>query len=190
MKPLPKDLKSFSRKAVLKQILPLILAEIVALLLVELFGDDVFPPDRFGSSFPLLYRTIAILIPLFILVRPKKLFDRSFFGTVEKVQVKERFDHERRYKPTIEGLYRRIEVTLFIRTDKGKLIRRKVYSQKSKTDGDYDFFKEGDRVAHLYGSDKIVRLPEKEKTAVCLVCGKGSEKGENCSACGHTTLQV
>ena len=188
MKSLPKDLKSFSRKAFLKQILPLVLVEIAILLFLDFLGDDIFPPDRFGSSFPLLYRTIFAIVPVIVFIRPQKLFDRTFCGTIEKVQVKERFDHERRYKPTIEGLYRRIEVTLFIRTDKGKLIRKKVYSEKLKTDGNYDFFKEGEKVCHLYGTDRIVRVSEEGGQAGCLVCGKNGKVGDVCSVCGHSII--
>ena len=192
MKSLPKDLKSFSRKAFLKQIVPPILVEIVVCLLVVFLGDTVFPPDRFGSGFPLLYRGLAILLPIVIFVKPKRLFDRTFFGNVERVDVMTFSDFERRFKPSLEGHYYRNEVTLLIRTDKGKRLKRKVYSERAKIGGNYDFFKEGDRVFHLYGSPVMARLPQRAADLLfCPVCGEKNGASDGvCSCCGHTLVGI
>ena len=188
---LPQDLKAFSKKAFLKQILPLAVAELVVWLVFGFFGKDVFPPDRFGSGFPLLYRGLGILFPIIILVKPKKLFDRTFFGRVERVDVKTVSAFERKFKPSLEGHYYRNEVTLLIRTDEGRRVRKKVYSERAKIDGNYDFFKEGDRVFHLYGSPVVVRLPQSgSDLQFCPVCGgkNGAFSGGVCSCCGHTLI--
>ena len=190
MKTLPQDLKSISKKAFLKQIIPLAAAEIVVCLVLGFFGKDLFPPDRFGSAFPLLYRGIAILLPIVILVKPRKLFDRTFFGIVERVDVKTVSDFERRFKPSLEGHYYRNEMTLWIKTDEGKRVRKKVYSERAKKAEYLEQYKVGDRVFHLYGSPVVVRLPEIEAEGLdCLVCGgKNGASSDVCTHCGHTLI--
>lgn len=190
MKQLPEDLKSFSRKAFLKQILPLVLVEIVVCLLLSFFGKDVFPPDRFGSGFPILYRSIALVLPLFILIKPRRLFDRTFFGRVERVDVKTVSDFERRFKPSLEGHYYRNEITLWIKTDEGKRVRKKVYSERAKKAEYLEQYKVGDRVFHLYGSPVVVRLPETEAEGLdCPVCGGKNRSFDGvCTCCGHTLI--
>lgn len=190
MKQLPKDLKDFSRKAFLKQIIPLAAAELVVWLVFGFFGKDVFPPDRFGSGFPLLYRGLGIIFPIIILVKPKKLFDRTFFGSVERVDVKTVSDFERRFKPSLEGHYYRNEMILWIKTDEGKRVRKKVYSERAKKAEYLEQYKVGDRVFHLYGSPVVVRLPETEAEGLdCSVCGGKNRSFDGaCTCCGHTLI--
>jgi len=186
---IPNDLKNFVRNHVVKRVVACIV--MFALLAVFLFlcMEIIFPASL--VSIKALFAITVLSLPFIITGVPFKLFDKTYFGTVERVTVETTVDSDARSKPTRETLYVKNTVYLSIRTSDGKVIDKKVYSAQAKGDQNCDMYKKGDRIFHLYGSKHTVILPTKADTHVkCAVCGASNKvTNEKCRNCEHTLIK-
>lgn len=183
---LPRDLKSYTRNFILKKLL--VLAALLAVFGTILFflGGRIFNFDNVGLK--ILCYIITLLIPFRISGVPAKLIDSTWRGQITDINVDLTTDSDSPSKPTRETLYTKRTVYLTVVTPEGKTVRHKVYSGPDDVSGGWHV---GDSVFHLYGTDKVVVLPDgKSDTVACPVCGSSeSAHAEHCTGCGHTLIK-
>ena len=183
---LPQDLKSYTRNFILKKLL--VLAALLAVFGTILFflGGRIFNFDNVGLK--ILCYIITLLIPFRISGVPAKLIDSTWCGQITDINVDLTTDSDSPSKPTRETLYTKRTVYLTVVTPEGKTVRYKVYSGPDDVSGVWHV---GDSVFHLYGTDKVVVLPDgKSDTVTCPVCGSSeSAHAEHCTGCGHTLIK-
>lgn len=183
---LPRDLKSYTRNFILKKLL--VLAALLAVFGTILFflGERIFNFDNVGLK--ILCYIITLLIPFRISGVPAKLIDSTWCGKITDINVDLTTDSDSPSKPTRETLYTKRTVYLTVVTPEGKTVRHKVYSGPDDVSGGWHV---GDSVFHLYGTDKVVVLPDgKSDTVACPVCGSSeSAHAEHCTGCGHTLIK-
>ena len=182
---LPQDLQHFARRKVLRRVVPCALLFIAFAVVLVLWGDIVFPiKDTFNK---VVVYTVVMLLPFVFTGVPFKLFDRTFFGKVEGIEIDTRWNkgtrHERSY---ITNTY-----ILTVRTTDGKVIEQKGLTTGKKLEHTETVYKVGDGVFHLYGSKHVVVFPEtSESTLICPVCGSlNNADGKKCYNCGHTLVK-
>lgn len=190
---LPKDLRRFTYCAVLKRVIPFILLEVVLVLFLCAFGPELFHPlhIKVPKGFQYVCVVLVLSLPALVTGVPFKLFDRTFYGTVEQVHVKTTVDNKYGFKPTREHLYTRNTVYLTVSSPGGKRFRRKALSEKAKFQRNQDAFTKGDKVFHLYGTSLTVVLPLASSTHTpCVVCGGMTERNmDHCHQCGHSLIK-
>lgn len=183
---LPQDLKKYTRNFILKKLL--VLAALLAVFGTILFflGGRIFNFDNSGLK--ILCYIVTLLIPFRISGVPAKLIDSTWRGQITDINVDLTTDSDSPSKPTRETLYTKRTVYLTVVTPEGKTVRHKVYSGPDDVSGGWHV---GDSVFHLYGTDKVVVLPDgKSDTVTCPVCGSSeSAHAEHCTGCGHTLIK-
>ena len=186
---IPNDLKKFARSYVVKRVVACIVMLALLAVFLVLWIDIIFPSSL--SSIKALFAIAVLSLPFVITGVPFKLFDKTYFGTVESVAVDTTVDSDAKAKPTRETLYVKNTVYLSIRTTDGKTIDRKAYSSQASKKQSYDMYKKGDKVFHLYGSKHTIILPIKSDSYVkCAVCGDLNEtNNDKCRNCGHTLIK-
>ena len=186
---IPNDLKKFARNYVVKRVVACIVMLALLAVFLVLCMEIIFPTSL--VSIKALFAIAVLSLPLIITGVPLKLFDKTYFGTVESVAVDTTVDSDAKAKPTRETLYVKNTVYLSIRTTDGKTIDRKVYSSQASKNQSYDMYKKGDKVFHLYGSKHTIILPTKADSHVkCAVCGSSNNiNDDKCRECGHTVIK-
>ena len=166
----------------------MVLAALLAVFGTILFflGERIFNFDNVGLK--ILCYIITLLIPFRISGVPAKLIDSTWCGQVTDINVDLTTDSDSPSKPTRKTLYTKRTVYLTVVTPEGKTVRHKVYSGPDDVSGGWHV---GDSVFHLYGTDKVVVLPDgKSDTVACPVCGSSeSAHAEHCTGCGHTLIK-
>lgn len=186
---IPNDLKKYARNYAMKRVLACIVMLALLGTALALWIDIIFSPSL--ASVKVLFAIAVLSVPFILTGVPFKLFDKTYFGTVENVNVETTVDSDCKAKPTWETLYIKNIVNLTIRTTDGKTIDKKVYSAQAKGDQNCDMYKRGDRVFHLYGSKYTIILPTQADSHVkCAVCGAANEiNNDKCRKCGHTIIK-
>ena len=186
---IPYDLKRYSRNYALKRILACVVMLALLGTALALWIDIIFSPKL--VSFKILFCIVVMAVPFILTGVPFKLFDRTYCGTVERVDVETTVDSDAKSKPTWQTLYWRNIVYLTVRCEDGKLIKSKVQSERVSAHHNEDLFKAGDKVFHLYGSKYTVILPKKSDTHVeCAVCGSSNNiENDRCRNCEHTLVK-
>lgn len=182
--PLPETLKRAVRGSVLKRVVPCLVAEMILVACLILWGDRLFPL-KYAVARTSCHIAV-ILIPLFVTGVPMKLFDRSWRGTVQKVEIETTIDNASPIKPTRDYNYTKNTVNLAIVRDDGKWMYVKAYEGRAKFQQNLNKYKEGDEVFHLYGTNRIIVLSKgRDAQAECAFCGSmnGKESG-HCHSCG------
>ncbi len=187
MKKLPKDLKAYIRRSVLKRVILCCLLLIAFGVMLFFLGERIFNMEN--EQVRILCYIVVMLIPLAVTGVPKKLIDRTYCGEVIDVRVKRTVDNESYVKPTIEHMYFKNTVYLDVRLDDGREITVKAFEGRDDDLNPY-FYHKGDRVFHLYGSKHTIILPSENANAVrCAVCGIKTFISEGkCADCGHTLI--
>lgn len=186
---IPNDLKKFARNYVVKRVVACIVMFALLAVFLVLYIDTIFSSGL--ASVKVLFCIVVLVVPFILTGVPLKLFDRTYFGTVEQVSVETTVDSDSKSKPTWQTLYVKNTVYLTIETTVGKVIDKKVYSSQAKGNQNYDMYKNGDRVFHLYGSKYTIILPTKADSYVkCTVCGASNDiNNDKCRNCGHTLIK-
>ena len=202
MSKIPKDLKRFSVKCVLKRVIPCILGEIVLGIILFLWGDRIFMTDI--TEFKISCYIVVMCIPFVLTGVPFELFDRTFFGKVNKVKVESELTSTGVSAVEMRGSKVTFYAILQITDENGNIFDRKVkldnldsernkdiFGKKLSGNGVDVSFKAGDGVFHLFGTNNLVVLPEASDTTVkCAVCGRINPVENNeCSKCGHTLVK-
>ncbi len=186
-KKLPAELRRFAQKQFFKRVIPCALLLTAIILSLVFWGDILVPTDN-----PIV-RTIvyALLLPIpfFIFSVPRKLIDRSLYGTVTKVDIKSAMVTSL-FWPARET-YQKSTVYLHLLLDNGQTARHKAIEGVTRLKQHLDTYQTGDRVFHLYGSRYTIKLPTDADTTVqCAACGNISHKSSDmCEVCGRTLLK-
>ena len=186
---IPVELKKHVRKTVLKRVVPCAILLTVFAVILVLFGNTICNTDN--KAFQVCFYVVVMLVPFAVTGVPFKLIDKTYEGVVEEVSVETTVDNESSVKPTREHLYRKNTIYLTVKLSDGKRCSKKVYEGRANSKGNWDMYKKGDRVFHLYGSKYTVILPkERDGEVQCAVCGD-SNKIENdiCRSCGNVLVK-
>lgn len=185
---LPKDLTLFSIKTALKRIVPCVLM-LIAFAVALIFWGDVILPIQKEPVKTILY-VIVMLVPFAVTGVPYKMLDRTYSGTVQKVEITTTVDNAYHSKPTRESLYYKNTVYLHVMQENGVVIRQKVSEKDARAAQNLEAYKVGDKVFHLYGSTQTIVLPEeKDELVQCAICGEANYKNEcHCKLCNHTLI--
>ncbi len=188
-KELPKDLKRFSIRKVLVRIIPcFILTAAIAGVLIA-WGDVILKTDVL--PFKISAYILFLSIPFVACGVPFKLINRSYYGTIEGVDIKTVYSSKDTVRVANRLIHRANAYYLDIKTDDGKSLNIKIDEKYTDIIGDRHLYKAGDRVFHLYGSKQIIVLPtDREETLRCPICGYTNEKeNDTCRECLHTLIK-
>ena len=185
---LPKDLTLFSIKTALKRVVPCVLMLILFSVALTFWGDVILPIKKEPVK-TILY-VIVMLVPFAVTGVPYKMLDRTYTGTVQKVEITTTVDNAYHSKPTRESLYYKNTVYFHVMQENGVVIRQKVSEKDARAAQNLEAYKVGDKVFHLYGSTQTIVLPEeKDELVQCAICGEANYKNEcHCKLCGHTLI--
>ena len=192
---LPADVKRHVRNKVLKRVLLWALLELVFGGVLIIWGKQIFHTGSWPALDVICY-CVVLLIPFAVCGIPFKLIDRTWYGVVEKVDIKTTWDNDQPFKPTYEHFYLKNTIRLTVKQpDKEKTVKRRVYAGKAKQQQHINDYKTGDKVFHLYGTQHTVILPApSEGHMQCAVCGmmndiseKPNSEKAKCRNC-HLTL--
>ena len=198
---LPKDFKKYVITGICCRLLICFAALTAFIVLAAIYGDEfLFRTEQLSNNKVFVYILICGLI-CFVCGVPKRFFDSTFTGTVEKVSVVSGYDSEargQRQSPinsrTVSHRAFKAVNTVFItvRTSKNKLLTRKVYCEGSGNGTNYDdLFKAGDKVFHLFGTKHYVNLSKSNTQKItCPVCGSQNPiENSSCGYCGHSLIK-
>ena len=186
---LPKDLKAFAMKTALKRLIPCILMLTVFAVALIFWGDVIISIDK--EPVRIILYVIIMLVPFAVTGVPHKMLDRTYSGTVQKVEITTTVDSPYQERPTRESLYYKNTVFLHVKQENGVVIRQKASEKNAKAAQNLEAYKVGDKVFHLYGSTQTIVLPkEKDQLVQCAICGEANYKTEShCKLCGHTLIK-
>ena len=194
---LPDDVRRYVRNKVLRRVLLWALLELVFGGILILWGKQIFHTGTWPALDVVCY-CVILLIPFAVCRVPFKLIDRTWYGVVEKVDIKTTWDNDQPYKPTYEHFYLKNTVRLTVKLpDQEKTVKRKVYAGRAKKQQHLNSYKKGDKVFHLYGTQHTVVLPvSSDQHVQCAVCGtmndiSGMTNGEKprCHNCRLTLIR-
>ena len=186
---LPKDLRIYCRKRILRRLIPCIILISVFVAILALWGSIIFNTNI--KEFQISCYIVVMLIPFLITGVPHKLIDSTYYGTVKKVDIVTTMDNSSSVKPTREQLYLKNTIYLGIERPDGKLIYKKAYSGKARLQQNINTYNAGDLVFHLYGTNNVVVLPDSnDNTIHCAVCGSSNNiENDKCRDCGHSLVK-
>ncbi len=192
---LPKDLVAFSRRAVLRRVLPFCLLEAGMITLIIVLGDRLFGKELHIALQILVY-AILILIPFLITGFPLNLRDRTFHGRVVEVSLEHTFriGFTGSRPPSRGGMMmfgtseHRVNIMrLTVRPDDGTVIRQTLPPPGHPNPPPAV----GAEVFHLYGSNHVITLPTPADDHVCCaVCnGINDPEATVCRQCGRSMVR-
>ena len=186
---LPKDLKSFCRKRFLVRVISCVILIALFAGILFLWGKRIINTEN--TIFRISCYVLIMVVPFVITGVPHKLIDRTYFGTVRKVDIITTADNDIAGKPTVENLYLKNSIYLDIVLTNGKSIYKKAYSGRARHQQNLNAFHKDDFVFHLYGTKNVVVIPHTNDTTVmCAVCGTSNTiNNETCRSCGHTLIK-
>lgn len=188
---LPKDLKKYVLKKVLKRVIPCAVLVVIFGVLIILWGDFIFPTKNQGFKFSCYF--LVMLLPFALTGVPFKLLDKTYAGTVEEVEMVDTIDSDDSFvKAYRESLYWKSTIKLTIRTENNKTIERKATAMEAKHQQGLTLYNKGDKVFHLYGTNVVVKLPrETDSYVMCSVCGNvNAINNVSCCNCNHTLIKT
>ncbi|MBE6714046.1 MAG: hypothetical protein E7575_02010 [Ruminococcaceae bacterium] len=178
---IPKSIKKFIAKGIIKRFIILIIGIILAAMVIQMFIADLLKTSVGNVA---AFAFLILLVPFWISGIPMKLFDRSYVGTVLKIEIQ---------NPEIKENYRdrRRSVSQFaqfmlIKDQRGKLHYTEIFDEGEIFEGRKKYYNAGDKVVHIYGTEYIRPLhPEQfQMPKVCVVCGhKNSHENADCQNC-------
>ncbi len=182
---IPRDIKETVEKRIYKKIVLSVLLMILLAVFLLLFGETVFASFKSPGK-EIIYVILFVAIPLSFGI-PFSLIDRSWTGEITRVDVR----NEIAVRGVVKngaGIYTKYFADIEIKLDNGKIIDLTVYVGAVVSDRNFNTFKVGDRVLHIYGTKHIQVVHENEsRPTVCVVCGTANPPGEKrCDSCGHT----
>ncbi|MBR5314741.1 MAG: hypothetical protein IKU45_04965 [Clostridia bacterium] len=191
----PEDIKCYVRKNLIKQLAKWLGFTLLVLLAIFLINVRA---DQLGYKKISVYITEILLILPFFITKAYKLFDKSWVGTVKKIQpdyhleyasngyTKWNFSH----KTYTESLLLQIQM------QNGNIKTYNAYKHTiahshektpSKSSPIMEHYQVGDKIIHISGTRFLQVIGKQQDETICIVCGN-LEKSENklCSQCGYT----
>ncbi len=196
---LPKDLKIYCRKQILKRAVPCAILTVVFATILLLGGSIIFNTDN--KVLQTSCYTVVMLFPFAITGVPHKLIDRSWTGIVTEICVKEKTGTYTagggKAFPYVKNV-----ICLKVRKDNGKekYIFAREFGVRSHAgfsvpnEGDVtqhlDEYSVGDQVYHFYGLKHYYIVKKNSEMVDCVVCGSQNPKERsNCLSCGHALIK-
>ena len=129
------------------------------------------------------------MVPFLITRIPFKLRGSSWIGTVENVEVKETVVPY--LKGSLHHFYNRWfdnHIVLTVKTDDGNVLKHEAFQGNARFREFIDYYKEGDRVIYIYGTNYVYKKPRKQDdTLICVICGGlNIQDNDKCVFCGHS----
>ncbi len=180
---LPKDLRRAVQAAVWKRVLPFVVCETAVVAVLVLWSDVLLPTEIAAAK--VIFSVVLLLLPFFLFRFPWSLFDATFYGRVEEVEVVTTV-HQ---KGARYNIYYKNTVYLRLREPDGSLVRRRAAVEKGSF---VSHFHAGDEVFHLYGANHTIVLSDDalDDAVICSVCAETNRNDHTvCPKCGHTLLK-
>ena len=199
----PGDIKLYVFKKRLKRILLTLVLILLALIIIEYYGDSI-PKEEISKA--ILLRLVPIVLILYFTGVPLKMIDSSWIGEITDIKTN-RYVKKSRHYTAVVGADSMLNsfvfiyvLTLTIRLEDGREIVWRVYSNKSPYGYDenvfYSSYAVGMRVLHISGTEflQILKNPQTENLPDgdidelgCVICGESNPKGsEKCHKCKHS----
>ena len=181
-------------------------AALLAFVIVSLvlWGEKIFPfPTQDVIGVRYLCYGLFFLLPFLITGVPLKLIDKSFSGTIRKVEIKDKINYGSGGSIKRTGSYIQSDLILVVERDDGKVIRYTrlsfgsslyAYSTSQYHTGNAEHhrneFREGERIHKYYGFKyPYIAHPTLPDDKYCIVCGQKNEHKEAfCWTCGAELL--
>lgn len=188
---LPDDLKAFAKKNKTKKI-------IVFAILILVFFSIAFFSFYFFRNKSISYSLIVLVFCSFLLFFALKamrissiVFDTTYFGTIEKVEVKTKVSSETPEKPTRESLKRYNYTIIEIREKSGRKSRHVIQKSSFSNNDSPQIYDVGNDVLHIAGSNYTVVVNKKNESQLnCCICGmQNVATDEKCVHCGYTLVK-
>lgn len=199
MKPLklPRDLRMFVIKTVLKRVVPCMLLIVTFAIALIFWGDVILPVDK--DIVKVIVYTMVMLVPFAVTGVPYKMIDSTWKGEVIESRIVEETSFT---KEAVPRMYGSVNVILNVKMPNGKTKEIKLqgstfakhvnlqFAASGNANQTEDFYSVGNHVFHLYGSNQYVVLPKAADKAVqCPICGiKNDKTNEKCDSCGHSLV--
>ena len=184
----PEDIFRFSRKKKKIRIIVFCLI-MVAILLFLIFGRQYY--EFWKPLNKILTLCATIVFVMIVTGVPLKLIDKSWWGTVEAVKINTYTDSEVKYRPLRENRFTSIRIILHVKTENSRnpVV---VWQQPCRFLVPENYYKTGDTVCYVDGTDYVCILPNKQGyTVKCVICGLENDRNnENCAVCGHGILKM
>ena len=103
----PKDLRKYVFRTIMKRLIPCIALIIVFSVVLLLWGDVIFNTNN--KLLKAICYIIILILPIFITGLPRKIKDKTYYGEVENVCISTTTDSSLSIKPVLENLYRKIQ---------------------------------------------------------------------------------
>ena len=187
---LPKDLKAYGRKKILQRVLPCALMFVSFGLILLEWGTVIFATRN--KIFLISCYVVVMILPFVLTGVPHKLIDKTYYGTVTKVDVITALSCKSVVKVGGDMMwYTKNTIFLTVLLENGKTKRVKVYEGQTKLGQHLNTYKEGDKVFHLYGTNVTIVLPGSADISVqCTVCGTSNNiNDDKCRDCGHSLVK-
>ena len=186
---LPADLKKYVRKRIMKRVIPCGILLIICGVVLLLWGNRIFDTDNLGFKYFCYF--LVMLVPFLVTGVPIKLKDKTYFGTIDRVDIVTTYDLSSKVHAKLEMLYKKNTVYLNVILPDGKELYTKVYEGKANLQQHLSTYEKGDMVFHLYGTEYTVILPKDAETRVqCAICGSNNDKEQDvCRNCGYSLVR-
>ena len=176
----------------------------ILIFVAIMWGNKLFPTTHQHISgykdLKIIFYTIFFTIPFIITGIPFKIIDTSWSGTVTDIKIIEKLDTTS--NPKYIYTFPKQNLTLYIKTDKGKEVKYTILSLSSHAKPGYEIKKKGDiyyheheisigdRVHKYYGYKHLfVSYKKPQQTKYCICCGvKNSINEINCWHCKSVLL--
>lgn len=196
----PKDLRTFSRNAVLKRLIPCALLLIGLVTVWLLFGDVIFNVGD-NLSWNIFGWAVVLILPFFVTGFPIKIVEPTWYGKIIDVVVSEGSEFSKEHAPRVVK-YDAVYVDITIEKHNGrKIVRTILASQfsarprkgaiRSVDNLEYylKLYPKGATVFHLRGTKNVIVL-NTEFGHQCAVCGSVNDASlEKCRICKHTLVK-
>ena len=199
MKPLklPRDLRIFVTKAVLKRVVPCLLLLVTFSVALIFWGDVILPIEK--EIVKVIVYTMVMLVPFVVTGVPHKMIDSTWVGEVLETKIVEENSFTNEVRPRMYGS---VNVILNVKMPNGKTKEIKLqgstfakhvnllFAASGNANQTEDFYSVGNTVFHLYSSSQYIVLPKAaDKTVQCPICGiKNDKTHEKCDSCGHSLI--
>ena len=188
-KNIPRDVVEYSKQFRTKKLVLFALTEVLIISALIIFGDIIIG-ETIGN-FSYFVALICICIPILTFDIVRLIFDKSYFGTVVKVDVESSVVSKSPASTRSYDNYIKKSVMLYIKKDDGEIVKYAADEGKFYHIQNKSRYEVGDRIFHLYGKKHTVILPSPSDTdVVCAVCTvTNSAESKRCRRCGHTLIK-
>ena len=186
---IPRDVLEYSKQFRSKKLVLFALTEALIISVLVIFGDLII--GKTIGNFSYLVALICICIPIWIFDIIRLIFDKSYFGTVIKVDVESSVASKNPASTRSYENYIKKSIILYIKRDDGEIVKYAANEGKFYHIQNKSQYEVGDRIFHLYGKKHTVILPSpSDADVVCAVCtATNSAQGKRCRRCGHTLIK-